>query len=114
MNRNNIKLLTKDQLKEFRLRYSFDLDESRQNVVVYNRAYNRRTIHKCSEGFSLNSTIRKLTFWPEAIQAWKEFINGGRIYNLLDIQDCAMILAKSYQPTDAKNIKQYFYTVKEL
>lgn len=102
MSRNNVKLLTAEQLKALKEKYIFEVDG--ENVIVSVKDYNRKTRHKMTERFHINSKIRKIIFTPEAIKLWVEI--GVERYSLLDIQQAVNKLYVVYQPLTIENVKK--------
>lgn len=101
--RNHIKLLTLEQVQEFKNKFTFEFDG--ENVIVKCRDYKRETRHPADKAFTINSKIRKLTFWAEAIEIWAH-LSYDDSANLVDVQDICSRLALMYQPITVENVKK--------
>lgn len=110
MARNNIKLLTREQLEAFKERYEFISDTT--SVVVKVNGYKRETRHPKNQPFHINAkNIRKLIFNVNAITIWDEL--GPRKYNLVEIQNAVNALTISYQHITTKNVLQMLVKINE-
>lgn len=105
MSRNNVKLLTPEQLRLLKEKYIFNYDG--ENVVVQLSDYNRITKHDAKQKFHINSKIRKIIFIPEVIEYWIEL--GVKNYSLLDVQQAANKLYVMYQPLTLDNLKKVLH-----
>ena len=102
MSRNNIKLLSKEQLKQLNRKYYFEADDENIIVKLYN--YNRITFHSKIKPFHINCKIRKVCFSMEAINAWLKLYDQKEKYSLFDVQQAANILTITYQTVDENSI----------
>lgn len=96
MPRNNIKLLTEEQLVKLDYQYMFDYNEKNRQVVVKCRNYFKDTPHSIDEPFSVNSKIRKVTFTPEAMAIWIELRKEHKV-NLLCVQQAVNMLQITFR-----------------
>lgn len=104
MSGNNIKLLTKDEMKRLNEFYEFKIfDDMPQFVFVCVKGTNKRTAHLKSEPFKINNKIRILTFSPETVRIWEEL--GTNKYSLIDVQNACNTLYVLYQPITKTNVK---------
>ena len=102
---NNLKLLTEKELEYLNDKYIFTADRN-GDVVVENKYYARRTVHDASKTFFLNTKVRKISFNPEIIRLWKQFINEGVECSLFDVKQAVTKLYISYQELSEKNVKE--------
>jgi len=105
MARNNIKVLTADQLKRFNQKYVFDVEDD--DIIVMINGYDRITRHPKNESFEINSQTtvkRKVRFTVQAINFWLELRNSPMKPSLFDIQQAVNILTISYQKVDIDNV----------
>lgn len=106
MTRNNVKLLTKNELLRLNSQYIITYDDN--NIIVGNRHYNRTTLHDRNKSFFINSKVRKITLTTSAIEIWiklqeeKEF----KDYTLFDVQNAVNMLYVMYQPCELKEVKK--------
>ena len=101
MSHNNLKALSKSEMKYLNGRYSFELEGSQVLVRINN--YNRVTAHSVNERFSLNTKVRKIDITPEAIRMWKnKFMHK---YTLLDVQNAINTLISTYQMPDIVDVE---------
>ena len=106
MARNNVKLLTKNELDYFNRRYNIYLDG--ENIVVKINNYKRETIHPFGVPFFINARkIRKINFNEDAINIWAEFLSNGEKYTLVDVQQAVNSLHIAFQDIN-------FYSVENL
>lgn len=103
MRKNNLKLLTLDQLNELKSIYYFELDKLNKNILVCNTNYNRKTPHPINNHFTLNSKVRVIRVSKEAIKIWIEL---EQKYNLFDIQEVICILVFMLQDIDTTLVKK--------
>lgn len=103
MRKNNLKLLTLDQLNELKSIYYFELDKLNKNILVCNTNYNRKTPHSINNHFTLNSKVRVIRVSKEAIKIWIEL---EQKYNLFDIQEVICILVFMLQEIDTTLVKK--------
>lgn len=99
MSKNNIKLLTSEELEAFVKKYKFEVEGLFIWVEVVN--FNRPTVHPKNESFSINCNNRKLTISPEAIELWEEHFKDK---NLIEVQQAVNKLILMYQKPDAKDV----------
>lgn len=105
MARNNIKVLTVDQLRRFNQKYVFDVDDD--DIIVTINGYDRITRHPKNESFEINSQTtvkRKVRFTLEAINFWLELRETPLKPSLFDVQQAVNILTISYQKVDKENV----------
>lgn len=107
--RNNIKLLTDEQLTALKQKYSFSYKDG--SVVVSIIGYNRVTKHPCTTSFSINSTVRKVTFTVEAIDIWRRL---NFEWSLLDVQQAVNTLTVCYQLITLQSVKRMLQSNMEL
>lgn len=100
---NNMKLLTSEELSKLKDIYRFELDESKENVVVVNNYYTRSTPHPISDNFTLNSKVRVITISKEAIKVWLEL---EQKYNLFEVQQVVYILQMMMQKVDTTLVEE--------
>ena len=92
MSKNNIRLLTSDELLSFTNKYIFENKENLLFVKTIN--FNRPTIHYKTNSFSIVCKGRKITITPEAIELWE---NNFPEKNLIEIQNAINKLLLMYQ-----------------
>ena len=101
MNKNNVKILTNDELNFLKGRYAFELNGDTILVKIQN--YNRVTAHPANETFALNTKVRKVDITPDAIEIWdKHFKNK---WSLFDVQNAINILIMTYQTPEVEEIE---------
>lgn len=108
---NNAKLLSADEYKFYKDKYTFDLYND--NVAVGLVGYNRLTLHPLTEKFFINGLInkkpyRKITFTPDAMAIWKELYLEDKNYNLVDVQQAVSKLRITFQPISKQNVLDIF------
>ena len=103
MKKNNLKLLTLEQLNELKRIYYFELDELNKRILVCNTGYNRKTPHSINNHFTLNSKVRVIRVSKEAIKIWIEL---EQKCNLFDIQEVICILVFMLQEIDTTLVKK--------
>ena len=109
MARNNVKLLTEEQLSSLNRRYIFEPRET--DILVMVIGYRRQTIHPYNENFSINAKERKVTFTTEAIEFWRRLYDPKkRLPSLLDVQQAYNILLLTHQPIDERSIRKMLKT----
>lgn len=115
MKRNNTKLLSPRQLDEMNEKFEFIYDEPTDSVLVKCRNYKKITPHPASQGFAINSKIRKVSFTTDSIQIWKELKAN---YSLLDVQQTVNKLYLTYQPITKSSVENSLktnnFTIKSL
>lgn len=95
MARNNIKLLTDDELEYFKSKYYFELDGDDVVVKLTNR--DKFTRHNRYQSFSINcKELRKITFTADAIDIWSKLMDTTP-YTLVDVQQALNMLLLTYQ-----------------
>lgn len=99
--KNHLKLLTIEQIREFNKKYIFELTD--KFVVVRNRDYKRVTYHDSDKPFSINSKIRKITFWKETIDIWRELLKDYPV-TLIEVQNVVSKCYLMYQPVTCENV----------
>ena len=108
MSRNNVKLLTSDELAHFNKRYKFTKKDD--NIIVTIDDYNRTTVHPIDKAFSINAKkIRKLCFTEQAIDLWVRLteMKLKRIPTLVDVQQAVNTFLKMY---DVRTTIVVYYT----
>lgn len=101
MNRNNIKILTDDEIKFLNSRYAFEVTDDAILVKIQN--YNRVTAHPKNETFALNTKVRKIDITPEAIDAWDTHFK--KKWSLFEVQNAINILITTYQVPVVEDIE---------
>lgn len=102
MAKNNIRLLSKDELNEFINRYSFEITE--KYIIVKVNGFNRPTLQHKNEMFSISCKGRYLNITPESIKLWE---NNFKEYSLIEVQQAINKLYLMYQETvNVKDIKK--------
>lgn len=100
--KNNARVLTEEELKFFNDKYSFEIRDDL--VFVKTSNFNRLTVHKAVKGFSLSTSIRKLTISSDAINAWNEHFREK--YSLIDVQNAINKLIVMYQVPSIDDLKK--------
>lgn len=90
--KNNIKLLTKEELNIFIDKYSFKVDGNYIWVTVKN--FNRPTIHPINKSFFIATNNRKITIDVDAVKIWNEYFKE---YHLIEVQQAMNKLYLMYQ-----------------
>lgn len=106
MSKNNIKLLTHEQLRQFNSKYTIELVENEIHVRTIN--YAKVTKHPADQAFHINAkNIRKIQFSIEAIEIWKKFCTSYKenIFTLFDVQQAVNSLIVMYQKPTFDNVK---------
>lgn len=105
MPRNNIKVLTVDQLANLNERYKFKIEDGK--IVVYFDAYNRSTSHDIDKPFFINAKKirRKMNFTVEAINMWRSFVAKEYSWTLIDVQNAVNALNITYQPISENSVE---------
>ena len=101
MSKNNLKLLSDEQLIEFKEKYTFQILDSL--IVVRTSNFNRPTMHDKNKGFFITLNNRKLTITPEAINMWE---NNFPNTHLVDVQHAINRLFLMYQNPNVEDIKK--------
>lgn len=106
MARNNIKLLTNSQRVALNDKYIF---EHKDNMILVKlHDYGRITAHPDDKPFSINSSIRKITFSIDAINIWKELYKDPKTReSLVNVQHAVNELYVTYQPVDISSVKKF-------
>lgn len=100
MSRNNIKVMTDDELQFLNNRYMFQVDGSQILVKIQN--YDRVTAHPLDKGFSLNTRVRKVDITADAIKLWNDAFKSN--YTLFEVQNAINILISTYQTPSFEDI----------
>lgn len=101
MSKNNVKILTDDELEFLNSRYSFELNGDTILVKIQN--YNRVTAHPADVAFSLNTKVRKIDITPDAIKIWNEHFKDK--WSLFQVQNAMNILVATYQVPEIDDIE---------
>lgn len=105
MARNNIKLLTAEQLAHFNKRYHFSKEGN--DIVVRIDDYARETKHPVNAPFAINAKkIRKICFSLEAINIWISLCDMKCTWTLVDVQNAVNALYIMYQKINVESVKQ--------
>lgn len=97
---NNARVLTNDEYKFYKDKYSFIVFDNK--VAVKIKDYNRITLHDVNETFSINAKpYRKLSFRPESMKIWIELECK---YNLIDVQQAVSKLYITFQKVNKDNV----------
>lgn len=105
MPKNNIKLLTKDQLKDFNDKFNIVYDDN--DVIVKFYDYARVTRHERGKDFEVNAKhIRKIKFTTQAIEIWIELCKAGKKHTLVDVQNVVNLLIITFQKIDVESVKR--------
>lgn len=92
MKKNNIRLLTSEELNVFLDKYSFTVKDNFIWVDV--KGFNRLTLHPISKSFSISCNNRKITIIPEAIELWNNYFKDK---HLIEVQQAINKLILMYQ-----------------
>ena len=110
MPKSNIKLLTKDERKFFKDKYTFIYKDD--FLVVKFKDYGRYVAHPINEDFSISSEVRKIKITKEAMKLWKEkFINTD--VSVVDVQNAMNALTISYQATNYDDVKNQLKVIED-
>lgn len=101
MSKNNLKLLSDEQLIEFKEKYNFQILDSL--IVVRTSNFNRPTMHEKTKSFFITLNNRKLTITPEAINMWETHFPNR---HLVDIQHAVNRLFLMYQNPTVGDIEK--------
>lgn len=101
MSKNNLKLLSTEQLTTFKEKYNFQILDSL--IVVRTSNFNRPTMHDKTKTFFIASNNRKLTITPEAIEMWEKYFSDR---HLIDVQQAINKLFLMYQTPNVEDIKK--------
>lgn len=101
MSKNNVKILSPEELRYLNNRYAFEINDDMILVKIQN--YNRVTAHPLDSTFSLNTKVRKLDITPDAIKIWNEKFKGK--WSLFDVQNAINILITTYQTPSSEEIE---------
>ena len=105
MSRNNVKLLTEQQIDALTNKYIFSIDGN--DIVVRTSAYNRETRHPIDQPFHINAKhIRKICFNLEAINIWRSLLSKGFPANLIVVQQAVNMLTVTYQTITEDNVRK--------
>lgn len=107
MAKNNIKLLTHEQLRQFNTKYTILLEDDKICVKTVN--YAKITRHDSDKPFHINAkNIRKIQFSVDAINIWKKFCLSYKdnVFTLFDVQQAVNKLIVMYQKPTFENVKQ--------
>ena len=105
MPRNNVHILTENELRAFKQKYIIEIEENKIVVKFYNNK--RKTTHDIDKPFIINAKkFRKINFNLEAINLWKSFINKKLKCTLFDVQNAVNFLYITYQTINEKNVKK--------
>lgn len=98
--RNNIKLLSKDELYAFCKNYSFEIKDQ---YIITNclKFLGRPTIHYKTNKFHLVLNGRKITITPFAIEIWETHFAK---YHLIRVQNAINYLDVIYQDINITNM----------
>ena len=100
--RNNIKILTKEELHNFEKNYTFEIKDE-YIITKCLKFLGRPTIHYKTDKFHLVINGRKITLTPLAIELWEKHFNE---YNLIRVQNAINYLDVIYQDLSITNIKK--------
>lgn len=99
MGKNNIRLLTKEELASFVDKYEFKVEGFFVWTTVKN--FNRPTVHSINDSFSISCNDRKLTITPKAIELWMECFQDK---HLVEVQQAINTLILMYQSPQREDI----------
>lgn len=104
MPKNNVHVLTEEELRTFKNKYLISIEDNK--ILVKFPNYARVTVHDIDKPFAINAkNFRKICFSMEAINYWKKFVKQKSRYTLFDVQNAINILYVTYQPVNEKNVK---------
>ena len=101
MTKNNVKILTYDEIAFLKSRYYFEVNDNVILVKISN--YNRVTAHPADKTFSLNTKVRKIDITPDAIRIWQKHFK--RSWSLFEVQNAINILLTTYQVPEVEDIE---------
>lgn len=102
MNKNNVKILTDEELEFLESRYYFEINDNMILVKIHN--YNRATAHSIDKSFALNTKVRKIDITPTAIDIWNNYFKDK--YSLFKVQNAINILIMTYQTPDVSDVRE--------
>ncbi len=104
MKRNNVKLISTDDLTAMKEKYEFELDSSGKSILVRTNTTSRLTYHNSDEPFRINIVGKRVVvFSVDAINIWKELYPKYN-YSLLEIQNVVNKLYITFQEITTENV----------
>lgn len=106
MKRNNVKLISADDLKTMKEKYKFELDSSGNNILVKTNTNSRLTYHNSCKPFGINMVGKRVVvFSMDAISIWKELYSVYN-YSLLEVQNAVNKLYITFQEITTENVQK--------
>lgn len=103
MKRNNVRLMTENELILLKKRYKFTIENNK--IVVRTSIRSRETLHDIDKPFAINvKKVRKICFSQDAIQIWKSLYEEEA--NLLEVQQAVNKLVITFQDITLDNVKE--------
>jgi len=99
--KNNIRLLTKEELNNFKEKYSFEIQGF--FIVVKCNDFNRPTLHDIHHNFFLNHKGRKIIINSDTIKIWDRYYKD---IHLVELQNLVNQLTIMYQDITPENIEK--------
>lgn len=104
MGKNNVKVMTDDEIRQLDERYDFKVEND--NVFIMIKGYNRTTVHPRGKVFSINAKIRKIDIEPEAVEMWWNTFRSK--HSLFEVQNAINTLVVLYQSPTVEDVKKLF------
>ena len=101
MSKNNLSILSKDDLKYLNDTYEITIDDNQSMLFVKPKHYDRTVCHPTNRNFAINSKVKKVTITVEAIEIWKKHFKE---YSLFDVQNAINTLIIMYQHPEETNV----------
>lgn len=107
-NTNNAKVLSSALLQKFKDKYIITYVPEDDTVQVTCTDCARLTVHKASDGFSINAKKfnRKISFDKRSIEIWKELLQDDKMKDItiFDVHNALVILKAMYQKPTKERI----------
>lgn len=103
MKRNNVRLLTDQEMEFVKNKYNFILIDDK-SMMVRSKIRHRETIHELNRSFVINiKKLRTVRFSVDAMEIWKELKESLKP-NLLDVQQAVNKLVITFQDINTNNV----------
>lgn len=102
MANNNIRVMTEEELKFLKNKYSFEIKDDL--ILVTSKNFNRITPHKVDENFTVNAQIRKVKIDASSVKLWNEYFKEK--YSLFEVQNVVNILTVLHQKIDLESVEK--------
>ena len=111
---NNRKVLSERMIIALEQMYSFDYDETTNEIITKLSTCKKQTRHSLDKAFPLNvkSLRKKIVFSAEVLQMWKDFRTDKKLskFSLFAVNNAIAKLKVMYQKQDKEHVAKLLLT----